>query len=162
MIIHFFCNESDKKAVKLFSLIGNHAAENVELRKYVSVEHFEDALHTTNVQGTCVVVAAFQEEALIDAYFINHLLSPCDIMVILPDRNKLSIALGSVLKPKHIFFNDSSFDNIISAIHDSFIRPPLKTMNKQCNGNKKEVSIYYNMLEDRTAASKPMQIAQVL
>lgn len=147
MIIHFFCDKSDDKARKLFSLTGDHVAENVELREYISVEHFEDALHATNAQESLVVVAAFHEEALIDAYFINHLLSPYDTMVILPGRDKLSIALGSVLRPRHTFFHDSSIDSILAAIHDFSKKSLLKTTNKQRIENKKEASIY-NMFED--------------
>jgi len=84
--------------------------------KYVSAEHLKGVLLDTKIREAFIIIAAFHEETLIDAYFINNLLCRYNSMVILPDRGKLSAALGHVLRPVRTFYGDSDL-SVLNPLH---------------------------------------------
>ncbi|OPY76373.1 MAG: hypothetical protein A4E64_01532 [Syntrophorhabdus sp. PtaU1.Bin058] len=131
MVIIFFCSESDEKAMELFSRTAVNIPEDVVLQRYVSVEHLKGVLHDAEIREAFIIIAAFHEEALIDAYFINDLLCRYNSIVILPDRGKLSTALGHVLRPARTFYSDSDLNDILSVIRECAGGPSAKNPSKQ-------------------------------
>lgn len=131
MIIIFFCSGSDEKAMELFSLAAVNIPEDAVLRRYCSADHLKDALCDADIRDIFIVIAAFREEALIDAYFINDLLYRYNSMVILPDREKLSTALGHILRPARTFYSDSDLNDIVSVIRELAGGSSAKNPNKQ-------------------------------
>ncbi len=131
MLIIFFCSEFDEKAMDLFSLTAVNIPEGAILRRYVSVEHLQDALCDTESREAFIIIAAFHEEALVDAYFLKNHLCRYRSMVILPDRGKLSTALGHVLRPAHTFYRDDDLNDIVSVIREFAEVSSARNLNKQ-------------------------------
>ena len=144
MVIIFFCSGSDEKAMELFSLTAANIPEDVVLRRYVSAEHLKGVLLDTKIREAFIIIPAFHEETLIDAYFINNLLCRHNSMVILPDRGKLSAALGHVLRPVRTFYGDSDLNDIISVIREFTGCQSAKKPNKQVIAMKTFFDVPHN------------------
>ncbi|OPY76254.1 MAG: hypothetical protein A4E63_00162 [Syntrophorhabdus sp. PtaU1.Bin050] len=65
---------------------------------------------------TIAVLLPANEEELIDMYSVQNLFDGIPIMVVLPDRNNLTEAIGYRLKPRFVCYSENSATESISML----------------------------------------------
>ena len=93
-----------------------------------SIEIFKDRLRYTRPNRVIAVLLANSRKDLLDFISIDNLLSDVRIILIVPDQNQETIALGHSLFPRYLSFADSDFTDV-TAVLRKMIEAANKTNN---------------------------------
>jgi hypothetical protein len=85
---------------------------------YEDVESLSKTLDEIIDKKTFAVVLAETEEHLLDVYSIKHRLYKAPFLLVLPDREKDTLAMGYRLKPHAVCYVDSTEKEIKSALRN--------------------------------------------
>ena len=83
---------------------------------YRDLEVFFERLRQRVKDRTIAVVVAPTESSLLDIYFMKHLFSGIDLVLILPDRQNVAAAVGWRCGPRSIFYGDSDLSEMAEAL----------------------------------------------
>ncbi|OPY74077.1 MAG: hypothetical protein A4E63_00880 [Syntrophorhabdus sp. PtaU1.Bin050] len=115
---------------------GSEIRRNIEetmpeahIERHTTVGGLKDRLLRGLDKKTVAVISITSEEDLIDTYFIQHLLSKVFLIVLLPDRERHTVAMGHRLHPYFVCCADDGTPRLAevlrSIVHDE--RPPEPT-----------------------------------
>jgi hypothetical protein len=120
-----YVTPEDKKRVDIIQGIqASTGLANVEY--FSTTDGFRERLHRNLNQKTVAVVSIATEKDLIDIYFIQHLLSKVLLVLLLPDTECHTIAMGHRLHPCFICSSNTYVSELIHALKNIAIHgsPP--------------------------------------
>ena len=110
-----YVTPEDKKRVDIIQGIqASTGLANVEY--FSTTDGFRERLHRNLNQKTVAVVSIATEKDLIDIYFIQHLLSKVLLVLLLPDTECHTIAMGHRLHPYFICSANTYVSELIDAL----------------------------------------------
>lgn len=86
------------------------------VERYATVEGLTRRLLRKLDIKTVAVVYAASDEDLIDIYYIQHLLSKVLLVLVLPDADPLTVAMGHRLHPCYMCTVDSELSGLVAAL----------------------------------------------
>jgi hypothetical protein len=98
--MHVLCYSSreDSNSAKLKQALETFQAETL-IEWYSSTEDLQGRLRSYNGRRTIALVSAATEKDLVDLFFIQHLLRRAMIVLLLPNTERHTIAMGHRLQP---------------------------------------------------------------
>ncbi len=115
MNIIFYCTGKDVYYDNLSSLIASCSRQKrVEIHK--DIETLSRKIKQSYKNKAVAVICAETFEDLVDIYMIKHLLSGIAFILILPDNEKDTLAMGSLLRPIFTFSIKSNISDIYAAL----------------------------------------------
>ncbi|HVN25411.1 MAG TPA: hypothetical protein VMT71_15665, partial [Syntrophorhabdales bacterium] len=81
-----------------------------------TVNRFARRLFELREEGTIAVLLPADEEELIDVYRVKDLFSEIPVMLVLPNRDKFTEAIGYRLKPRLMCHRESNITEAVSAL----------------------------------------------
>jgi hypothetical protein len=120
MNIIFYC-PSKNGYYDNFSSFITFPSRQKKVEIHRDIETFSHRLKKPYKNKAVVVIYAETLEDLIDVYLIKHLLRGISLILILPDNEKDTLAMGSLLRPVFTFNINSSTSDISYALQ-IFIR----------------------------------------
>jgi hypothetical protein len=100
---------------RLFTTIkSERLVERVEV--YRILEAFCERLRQSTKDKTVAVVLSPTEKDLLDIYFIKHLFCRVPVILLLPDRQKDTVAVGRRCGSSSISYIDAGFSEITGAL----------------------------------------------
>jgi hypothetical protein len=79
---------------------------------YRTISGLSERLHKPALNFPIVILLAMNKEDLEDIVAIQNLLFDSRIVLILPDREEDTMALGHTLRPRFVSYRDSSFKDV--------------------------------------------------
>jgi hypothetical protein len=114
-ILYYGMNEG--KNIDLLDKALKTIVSDAGADRYTTVENLRDRLLQKFDAKTIAVVQAATEKDLIDLYFIQHLLRKVMLILLLPDIERHTIAMGHRLHPSFMCGADADVPEIAKAIH---------------------------------------------
>ena len=84
---------------------------------YRTLETFSERLRQPAEDKTIAVVLAPTEKDLLDIYFIKYLFCKVPVVLLLPDRQRDTAAIGHRCGPRSMSYIDADFSEITEAVH---------------------------------------------
>jgi hypothetical protein len=100
---------------QLHSMIEKLIPKN-HMEVYRNIETFSRRLRQPDNDLPMVVLLAVSNEDLSDFLSIRDLLRDRRIILILPDRDKNTIAKGHILRPRFLSYTDSNFADVFAVL----------------------------------------------
>ncbi len=113
-IVYFSRGRRDKKDPFL-SAIKNVVPEK-RVFTFSGIDEFKRRLEGKRSRKILAVIVARNEETLIDAYFAHYLLKGVPSILVLPDRERHTAALGYRIGPDHTFPIDAEISGFMSTV----------------------------------------------
>jgi hypothetical protein len=79
---------------------------------YQTISSLSERLHRPALNFPIVILLAMNREDLENIVAIQNLLYDSRIVLILPDREEDTMALGHILRPRFVSYRDSSFKDV--------------------------------------------------
>ncbi len=86
------------------------------LEIYDTFEGFSERLHRPMDEIPVAVILAASEEDLLTILSISHLLYDVRFILILPDREDITVAIGHSLRPRFMSYADSDFREVTAVL----------------------------------------------
>lgn len=115
MRILYYAAPGNEEGDKLGRTVKTSFPE-AEVEHHTTVEVFAERLLQKIDAKTVAFVRADSEQDLIDLYYIQHLLRKVLFVLLLPDRERLTIAMGHRLHPSYMCFADGEQSEIVAAL----------------------------------------------
>jgi hypothetical protein len=96
--ILLYATDEVKDAILLEQVLANSSV-GLAIERHASIESFTDRLIHINGAQTTAVIYASSEKELINLYFSQHILRRVTVVLLLPDSERHTIALGHRLHP---------------------------------------------------------------
>ncbi len=109
----------------LLGILHTHIG-NKNIRIYGDILDFSKILRQNQQEITIVVIFIADEEDLLKLYIIKHLLHSVITILILPDRERDTIALGFRCKPYFVTFINNDMNEIVHTIR-ALIQQPFRS-----------------------------------
>ena len=90
---------------------------------YHTISRLSERLHKPALNFPIVVLLAMNREDLENIVAIQNLLFDSRIVLILPDREEDTMALGHILRPRFVSYRDSSFKDVGAVLNKMINRP---------------------------------------
>lgn len=113
-IVYFSRGRRDRKDPFL-NAIKNVVSEK-QVSKISGIDEFKRRLEEKKDRKILAVIVARNEETLIDAYFAHYLLRGVPSILVLPDRERHTAALGYRIGPDHTFPVDADMSGFMSTV----------------------------------------------
>jgi hypothetical protein len=108
------------------ALASSLAGLNIE--SYASIDRLTDRLIHINGAKIMAVIYASSEKDLIELYFIQHLLRRVVLVLLLPDSEHDTVAMGHRLQPSFMYTINTDVSEITEAINSIIVNgSPLQT-----------------------------------
>ncbi len=113
---------SSMKAIIFATRVGDtEAAVKDQLSEHrtelcTTVNRLARRLWEFGAEGTIAVLLPADEEELIDVYWVKDLFSEIPVMLVLPNRDKFTEAIGYRLKPRLMCHRESNITEAVSAL----------------------------------------------
>jgi hypothetical protein len=115
MNIIFYCTGKERYCDNFSSLIASYSRQKrVEI--YKDIGTLSHKIKQPHRNKTVAVICAETFEDLVDIYMIKHLFSRVAFILILPDNEKDTLAMGSLLRPLFTFSIGSNISDINTAL----------------------------------------------
>lgn len=111
----YYAVPEDRNASKIRQNI-EEAMPEAHIECHTTVGGLKDRLLRGLDKKTVVVVSITSEEDLIDTYFIQHLLSKVFLIVLLPDRECHTVAMGHRLHPYFMCCTDDGLARLTEVL----------------------------------------------
>lgn len=115
MEVIYFSRSLDDKKDPFLSAVKNVVSGERVLR-VSRVDEFKRRLEENRGRKMFAVIVAKNEEILIDTYFVHYLLKGIPSILVLPDREKHTAALGCRIGPDYTFLIDADVSHFMSAV----------------------------------------------
>jgi hypothetical protein len=96
------------------ALTSSLAGLNIE--RYASIESLTDRLIHVNGTKIMAVIYAASEKDLIDLYFMQHVLRRVEVVLLLPDTERHTIAMGHRLNPCYMCTNNTDTSHLMEVV----------------------------------------------
>jgi hypothetical protein len=90
---------------------------------YQTISSLSERLHRPALNFPIVILLAMNREDLENIVAIQNLLYDSRIVLILPDREEDTMALGHILRPRFVSYRDSSFKDVGAVLNKMINRP---------------------------------------
>ena len=90
---------------------------------YHTISGLSERLHRPPLNFPIVILLAMNREDLDNIVAIQNLLFDYRIVLILPDREEDTMALGHTLRPRFVSYRDSSFKDVGAVLNKMINRP---------------------------------------
>jgi hypothetical protein len=90
---------------------------------YHTISGFSERLRKPALNFPIVILLAMNREDLENIVSIQNLLFDSRIVLILPDREEDTMALGHTLRPRFVSYRDSSFKDVGAVLNKMINRP---------------------------------------
>ena len=90
---------------------------------YQTISSLSERLHRPALNFPIVILLAMNREDLDNIVAIQNLLFDSRIVLILPDREEDTMALGHTLRPRFVSYRDSSFKDVGAVLNKMINRP---------------------------------------
>ncbi len=90
---------------------------------YQTISSLSERLHRPALNFPIVILLAMNREDLENIVAIQNLLYDSRIVLILPDREEDTMALGHTLRPRFVSYRDSSFKDVGAVLNKMINRP---------------------------------------
>jgi hypothetical protein len=90
---------------------------------FYTISSLSERLHRPALNFPIVVLLAMNREDLENIVAIQDLLSDSRIVLILPDKEDDTMALGHTLRPRFVSYRDSSFKDVGAVLNKMINRP---------------------------------------
>ncbi len=87
-----------------------------KLEVYTSLEGFSDRLRKPMDDIPVAVILAASEDDLLTILSISHLLYDVRFILVLPDREDPTVAIGHSLRPRFLSYTDSDFGEVTAVL----------------------------------------------
>jgi hypothetical protein len=114
MGIIYFSTDQESKAENHLLYALKKSFSDVHIEAFAKTEHLKTKLEQQYINTKDIIILmATSEDSLIDIYFMNHLLRTLPSILVLPDSEKHTIALGNRIKANFQFSSDNPHDDIL-------------------------------------------------
>jgi hypothetical protein len=115
MRLLLYTSVSEEVSEQLYKMIEELIPKN-HMEVYRNIENLSRRLRQPDNDLPMVVLLAVSNEDLLDFLSIRDLLRDRRIILILPDRNKNTIAKGHILRPRFLSYTDSDFADVFAVL----------------------------------------------
>ena len=113
--IFFYASHPDKNCDAMGQSLKTYLPE-MHVERYTTIACLAKRLLQNLETRTIAVVQAASEQDLIDLYFIQHLLRKVGLVLLLPDTERDTIAMGHRLHPSYMCNGNNNLSEITEAL----------------------------------------------
>jgi hypothetical protein len=110
-----YVTPEDKNRVDILQGV-QASTELASVEHFTTTDSFRERLLRNINQKTIAVVSIASENNLIDIYFIQHLLSKVQLVLLLPDTERHTIAMGHLLHPYFMCSADTEVSELMDVL----------------------------------------------
>lgn len=122
---------NDVRDTILFVQALTSSIAGFKIERHISIESLTDRLLQAASTKAIAVIYAASEKDLIDLYFIQHVLRRIEFVLLLPDTERHTIAMGHRLNP--CFMNTTNIDisQIVDVVKNIAVNGPVPIVSNQ-------------------------------
>ncbi|OPY02818.1 MAG: hypothetical protein A4E61_01227 [Syntrophorhabdus sp. PtaB.Bin184] len=115
MEVIYFSKEGPEKTRRLLEAVGRGAGDR-RMIAVSDIEEFKRQIAAKRGKENLAVIVAPDEQTLIDVYFARSLLNGVSSVLVLPDQESVTVALGFRIRPDHTLPADAGAGKIAWAV----------------------------------------------
>jgi len=128
MQLFFYASKNDENEKRLKEAIQSASSEGI-IEHFTSLDDFRDRLRNIVEPNSILVLAAVDREELLKMQAFRDMLTEIYIILVLPDRQKDTIRLAHLLKPRFLSSIEDDFKDLNQIVAKMIQAPhgPAKT-----------------------------------
>ena len=126
----FFSGKNEQIRKKILNIVATLFSEN-QISIHTTLENFSSDLRKLDNHHKIILILTNTQKDLLNILFLKELLNDCNIILILPDTAKETMAQACKLYPRYISYIQSDFKDI-----NFVLKKMINNLQQKINGGK--------------------------